>query len=161
MVPGARIALYGSQAKRFLQLDGDYRANSLKDDVKKNAIEAWRTYERFEVVDVGSGQIALFSPQHKRFLRLRDDGQVDADKETNRDADGLPFDWKSERFTVVDGGDGRVALHGTRANRFLRMTQDGGVEGGGRKDAAKLPPYHESASERFEVVAHPFAGQVH
>ena len=34
-------------------------------------------------------------------------------------------EWTWERFTVVDAGNGEIALHNTFHNRFVRMNQEG------------------------------------
>ena len=36
-----------------------------------------------------------------------------------------PKEWTWERFTVVDAGNGEIALHNTWHNRFVRMNTDG------------------------------------
>ena len=37
-------------------------------------------------------------------------------------ADQLPNNWEWERFTLVDAGNGEVALHCKAWNRFVRMS---------------------------------------
>jgi hypothetical protein len=61
--------------------------------------------------------------------------------------------WRThERFTVIDAGNGEIALHCKAHNRFLRMMHDGSFDAfGGQKDANALPPRHESGAERFLV----------
>ena len=138
-----------------MQLCPDFQARALDCDVKKDGLESWRTYERFMVVDAGGGQLAFYSPLHRRFLKMYADGRVGADPHTDRSAGDLPHDWPCERFTAVNAGEGRVALHNPRANRFLRLTQDLRVDGyGGPMDATALPPYEQWPTERFEVVVH-------
>ena len=36
----------------------------------------------------------------------------------------IPDGWTWERFTVVDAGNGEIALHSTIHNRFVRMNLD-------------------------------------
>ena len=111
-----------------------------------------RTSEQFTVVEGGGNMIALHSTHHNRFLRLCHDGAVDR-KGGSCDADKLPSyeEWPSERFHVVDCGDGQIALHSPCHNRFLRMVGDGTVDGNaGIVDYDKLPS--DWAQERLKVV---------
>lgn len=39
----------------------------------------------------------------------------------HRSLDDLPDEWDFERFTVVDAGDNRIALHNAVHNRFVRI----------------------------------------
>ncbi|OLQ12213.1 hypothetical protein AK812_SmicGene3906 [Symbiodinium microadriaticum] len=58
-------------------------------------------------------------------------------------------EWTWERFTVVDAGNGEIALHNTFHNRFVRMNQEG-MDASDLKAAADLLP--EWSWERFTVV---------
>ena len=53
--------------------------------------------------------VALHSPAHNRFVRLISE-KVDAHGGP-MDFDKLPLWWDSELFSVVDAGNGEVALH--------------------------------------------------
>ena len=65
--------------------------------------------------------------------------------------DTLPDDWDSERFTLIDAGDGLVALHSRSHNRFLRLDGQLSVNAkGGLRDKNSLPDCWES--ERFRVL---------
>ena len=62
----------------------------------------------------------------------------------------MPADWGWERFTVVDAGNGMVALHSRCHNRFVRVDENGEVDSkGGIRDVDALPDAWEW--ERFEV----------
>ena len=58
---------------------------------------------------------------------------------------GIPDHWGWERFTVVDAGNGEIALHSPIHNRFVGT---GGVSP--HRNAHELP--HDWSSERFTVV---------
>eukprot|EP00439_Symbiodinium_sp_Y106_P022811 s2616_g2.t2 len=92
-------------------------------------------------------QIALKNKLHRRYVRMSPTG-VDAntqDSDTNQDADDLTW----ERFTVVDAGNGLIALHCTAYNRFLRMTDS-------KVDASPVRAISDLTAdwlwERFRVV---------
>ena len=56
----------------------------------------------------------------------------------------------SEQFTVVDAGNGRIALHCAEPNRFVRLIGADVDARAGVKDVDKLP--RDWDSERFVVV---------
>merc|ERR1719446_761808 len=54
--------------------------------------------------------------------------------------DNLPPDWTWERFTVVDAGNGQIALHCPIHNRFVRLNGDGNMDSSPPTPANALPP---------------------
>ena len=83
-------------------------------------------------------------------------GQVDGG---GGQVDTLPADWRSERFRVVDAGNGKIALHSGTERRFLRAEARNRSLGvvdvsQAEKAADELPPESEGdwAAERFVVV---------
>ncbi|CAE7037123.1 unnamed protein product [Symbiodinium sp. CCMP2592] len=64
-------------------------------------------------------------------------------------SDEIRLDWTWERFTVVDAGNGEIALHNTFHNRFVRMSSTG-MDTSGFGAADELPA--DSIWERFTVV---------
>ena len=63
----------------------------------------------------------------------------------------LPREWSSERFTLVDAGDGLVALHSAVHNRFVRLDDRSSVSAkGGVRDCDSLPDCW--GSERFRIL---------
>ncbi|CAE7036921.1 unnamed protein product [Symbiodinium sp. CCMP2592] len=65
------------------------------------------------------------------------------------DVDMVPVNWRWERFTIVDAGQGRIALHNGVSNCFLKMS-DSGMVFSPHKDQNALPSHWES--EFFEVI---------
>merc|ERR1719409_2066492 len=51
----------------------------------------------------------------------------------------LPRGWKWERFTVVNAGNGQIALHNKVHNRFIRMRNNGRMDASARRAASQLP----------------------
>jgi serine/threonine protein kinase len=94
--------------------------------------------------------IALFGSHEKRFVQMNDKGDVGTLTDDNARPDNFEH-WRTwERFLVVDGGGGRIALYCSQHRRFLRV-RDGTVNGhGGVRDGNSLPDDWDS--ERFEVV---------
>jgi hypothetical protein len=92
--------------------------------------------------------IALHSPTHNRFIRMMGD-HVDAWGGT-MDLDDLPEEWDSERFTLVDAGNGEFALHSATHKRFVRMVDATVDSKGGEKAADELP--RGWVCERFTIV---------
>jgi len=66
------------------------------------------------------------------------------------DFDKFPTDWKWERFTVVDAGNGKFALHSRTFNRFVRVMGDRVDARAGVKGVSELP--REWGSEMFTFV---------
>ncbi|CAE7450642.1 unnamed protein product [Symbiodinium sp. CCMP2592] len=88
--------------------------------------------------------IALQGWAHGRFLRMNT-SIIDASIPT----DWIGFDWTWERFTVVDAGNGKIALHNTFHNRFVLMSSTG-MDTSGFRAADELPS--DAIWERFTVV---------
>ena len=83
---------------------------------------------------------------------MLDDGTVGVLEDANVNPSNLEL-WRTwERFLVVDAGNGKIALHNTFHNRFIRISGDD-VEGcGGSRNACDLPPESEWGCERFTLV---------
>ena len=86
--------------------------------------------------------IALYSPHCRRFMHMNGGG-LGVTNEMN--GHGVPDHWTWERFTVVDAGNGEIALHSATHNRFVGP---GGVSP--HRNVGDLP--HDWSSERFTVV---------
>jgi len=92
--------------------------------------------------------IALYCPSRNRFIRMEGDcvnagaGPMDFDK--------FPKDWQWERFSVVDAGNGKFALHSSTFNRFVRVMGDSVDARGGVREMTELPS--EWRSEMFTLV---------
>ena len=153
---GSYIALFGVSDKRFVQMNDKGDVGVLEDaNVSPDNLEQWRRWERFLVVDGGGGRVAFYCSLHRRFLRLRDSENSVDGYGGRKDSNCLPNYWDSERFVIVDAGDGKVALHSPRCNRFLRMKGRKVDAKGGPKDVDRLPPASEWGAERFQIVPHP------
>jgi hypothetical protein len=63
----------------------------------------------------------------------------------------LPSDWAAECFAVVDAGNGRIALHDSLHNCFLRLADTSVDARGGVKNVDQLPPEAEWRAERFLI----------
>lgn len=93
--------------------------------------EGW-TYQRFRIVQVKpyltpGSVVALHSKTNNRFLRMNDN--ADMDRSAERNVDELPDNWSWERFTVVDAGNGQVALHSAKWNRFVLINKGDALAG--------------------------------
>jgi len=150
---GQNIALFHAATRRFVQLRTDGIVSILDDDAVSPAnIEPWRAWETFAVVIAGCGKIALHCAAHNRFLRVIGD---------NVDAHGGPMnitdlppesEWPSERFTIVDAGNGMYAIHNSHHNRFIRVYNGVVDTGGGVRKENELPSAFQWPSERFHIV---------
>jgi len=116
---------------------------------KLKAIDALRD---FSIQDVSKVQglplkpgslVALYSPHWRRFLHITDGAHLGVTAEMN--GHGIPDAWTWERFTLVDAGNGEIALHCHNHNRFVGI---GGVSP--QRNVHELP--HDWDSERFTVV---------
>ena len=92
--------------------------------------------------------IALYNTYEKRFLRMND-RDMEASPTWDDPTKPIPYDWSWERFTVVDAGNGQIAWHNSKFNRFVRMSP-GGMDASANKAANLLPA--EWAWERFTPV---------
>jgi hypothetical protein len=71
---------------------------------------------------------ALLAPTPSAFIRIKGNS-VDCDG-GHKSIDELPFFWASERFLVVNAGNGRIALYSPKHRRFL-AAQNGKAEASG------------------------------
>ncbi|CAJ1441752.1 unnamed protein product [Effrenium voratum] len=146
LIPGSTIALYRKDAKKFLRMNGADMDSASWDDPKNPLPYDW-SWERFTVVDAGSGQIALHSSVHNRYVRMSD---ANMDTSGHNAASQLPDGWTDERFTPVYAGNGEIGLHNSRFNKYIRMSPEGVVDSSGAQDASGLP--QDWSWERFQVV---------
>ncbi|KAJ1433646.1 hypothetical protein B484DRAFT_447169 [Ochromonadaceae sp. CCMP2298] len=162
---GQHVALWSPVNMRFMQMHENENAGKssgfvgvLQDEkINPGNLEEWRTWERFEVVDAGNGQIALHHTLSNRFLRLFGE---DVDGFGGVQGNTLPAGWEFERFTVVPVANGTVALHNARNNKFIRMVDGCCVDAkGGLKNTDELPA--EWRSEQWEVILHPLDYAAH
>ena len=89
-------------------------------------------------------EIALHSAIHNRFVGT---GGISP----HRNVGDLPHDWSSERFTVVEVGNGEMAFYNRHHNRFLQMAAHHVGHSGHPPNPPKLPSGW--GWERFRVVA--------
>jgi len=93
--------------------------------------------------------IALHSTKHNRFVRMNGgNGRMGASEPQSWNS--FTSHWKWERFRVVDAGNGEIALHCARFNRFVKMHSDGYMEYSVEKNWHDFPS--EWTWERFRVV---------
>ena len=105
---GKTISLYSPAHERLLRVTDDGSGDVL---------------ERFEVHNVGSGDVALYNPDTERWLRVMggDDQVVDAHcKSTTFDPN-----WRHERLRIHDAGDGHVGLYCPKSDRWVATTPKG------------------------------------
>ena len=104
-------------------------------------------WEKFKVVDAGSGLIALWSPTYKRFIRMNDGNYLDKSGES---ASGtLPSGWTWEKFKVVDAGSGLIGLWNPRLRRFIRMN-NGRIDRSSERSDGSMPSSWQH--EKFRIV---------
>ncbi|CAJ1350974.1 unnamed protein product, partial [Effrenium voratum] len=124
--------------------------------------KALGTLNHFAVVDTKSSEglrlrlgstVALHSTVHNRFVVMNHHNMFGGG---HRNPDPLPRSMTWERFTVVDAGNGQIALHSARWNRFAKT--GGGVSP--VQAASRLPPAHEWGAERFTVVVDAARSQI-
>jgi len=124
--------------------------------------KALGTLNHFAVVDTKSSEglrlrlgstVALHSTVHNRFVVMNDHKMFGG---IHRNPDPFRPSMTWERFTVVDAGNGQIALHSARWNRFAKT--GGGVSP--VQAASRLPPAHEWGAERFTVVVDAARSQI-
>jgi len=121
---GAKVGLYNRFHKRWLTMEHTDMQISVPTADATFPQGWWR--EMFTVVDAGYGQIALHNEHFVRFVSLQPAPETVINAKATATAEekfanDLPTSWTAERFAVVPAGDGLIALHNTKANRFLRM----------------------------------------
>ncbi|CAE7256971.1 unnamed protein product [Symbiodinium sp. CCMP2592] len=151
--PGTKVGLY-SHHKSWLRMHNNYMDTAAHVGLTPAIFQAHAatyTWETFEVVDAGSGEIALYSPKWVRFVGVTSDGKTHSTD--HKAAHELPADWTSERFAVVPLGNGLIGLHNPQHNRFLRATPHGGCDASEPKSPADMPDWW--TWERWQVVELP------
>ena len=147
VTPGSIISIYSPTRNRWLTMTDQA-------DMTRSPHRGWDepfpdgwTWQKFAVVDAGSGLIALYSLKWNRFLSVGPDG--DAYASPPKSASHFPIGkWTYQSFKVVYAGNGQVAFHCPIHNRFLRMTTNS-VDAAGQRNADDLPA--DWTSERFRV----------
>lgn len=119
---------------------------------KEKALDALRSFSTNYVpptVFEPGTMVALYSKKHRRYIKVsnRRRGR-DLGSTGKMNARDLKKTWDREYFTVVDAGNGEVAFHNPRFNRFIRMQSKTNMDMSG--DRATLPGGWKS--ERFTPV---------
>ena len=94
--------------------------------------------------------VALRNAYHRRFVNLHPhDMHFSEEKDANFD---MPDWWTFERFTVVDAGNGQIALHNALHNRYVKMGPNGDMTVSPVRNLHDPFP-HDWFSERFTVLS--------
>lgn len=116
------IALWSPKFKRFARMSSSTVDRS--DERADGTLPLQWEWEKWQVVDARNGLVALWSPTWKRFLRMNDKTGNAALDFSDARADGvLPEGWEWERFQLVPGPSGTVALWSPTWRRFARMDE--------------------------------------
>jgi len=99
---------------------------------------------------VGGRKVAFHSHMCNGFLRMNDDFTVNTAGEMSLGQLPPYNQWPAERFSIVYAGEGQIAIHNKKFNRFLRLNQDGVVDTCCEKNIDALPD--DWAFERFTLV---------
>ncbi|CAE7886089.1 unnamed protein product [Symbiodinium microadriaticum] len=119
-------------------------------ETKKTAIAALRDFStedagRVKGLPLRPGSvIALHCTHNKRYLSMGGDNIYGYPGER---PDGIKDWWAHQRFTVVDAGNGQIALHNAHHNRFLKSFGSGLSP---HKNWNELP--HNWGGEKWNVV---------
>merc|ERR1719326_1984174 len=135
--PGMIVAIHNDKFNRLMRLKSDGGVDGGA-GVATKIHPDWQ-WEKFTVVDAGSGQIALHSPAHNRFLRMRVNAKGGwLDTCCKRNEGDLIDEWKWERFEEVPLGGGHFALFSPVHRRFIRM-EGAKINTAGRVEKPILP----------------------
>lgn len=164
MRPGDVVAMWSRTHSRFVTMNGD-PTNMGGVSVSPHANQEELSEQNwpccwFHVVEGGNGTIALWNAEHCRYVRMINDPenyQVNVDVSERKGLHELPSEWNSERFRVVDGGEGETMLWSPTHKRCVRMNGDpvnlGGMDASDAIQCSKvLPPASEWPWERFVIL---------
>ncbi|CAE7771562.1 unnamed protein product, partial [Symbiodinium sp. CCMP2456] len=140
------VGFYNKAHNRFLKMKHNGMTFSPHPSEKGVLPSNWNK-ERFRILPADrilqpGSIIALHSARYNRFVKMDGKHLV---RSGRMGINKLPFHWTKERFTVVDAGSRRIALHNTRNNRFI---------GVGKASPHKAPNKFPSGwgSEKWEVT---------
>ena len=139
------VALYCKAHKRFVEMRWDGHIRPKNQDINAQDLPRGWKAERFQVVqghpyfyfEPGT-VITIYNWKHKRFIQMESNGKLKRSLFSYPSVRTGPS-WKSTYFTVVDAGDGLIALHNKVYNRFLKMSSNREVTGTSTKDPLELP----------------------
>ncbi|OLQ01651.1 hypothetical protein AK812_SmicGene15575 [Symbiodinium microadriaticum] len=94
--------------------------------------------------------IGLYNPHWSRWVRMGGEHGDVVDRSGSTAFDSMPSGWTWEKFAVVDAGDGLIALHSPKWNRFLSLNPEGHVYGSPNQAASQLPS--DWTWQKFKVV---------
>ena len=136
MLPvGSFIALHSTVHNRFVRMTNEWHLDASSEQSWKSLPSDW-TWERFRVVDAGNGEIALHSPKYNCFVQMNDKKDIKRSGGINYQDLPSASHWPWARFRVVDAGNGEIALHSRKHNRFVRMNDNEDMDASVEK---KLP----------------------
>eukprot|EP00435_Cladocopium_sp_Y103_P074626 s26_g50.t1 len=142
---GKTVAFHNPFWNRFMRMNG---AGWLDSSGVGNVLHDGWTWERFQVVDAGSGYVALHSTHFNRMVMMTDQQGMKAGALMGPNE--LPQGNAWEKFRLVDAGGGKWALHSPYFNRFAWMDGNHNMAAGGIMKEDHLPP--GNAWERFVII---------
>ena len=151
LVPGSIIALHSTVHNRFVRMTNEWHLDASSEQSWKSLPSDW-TWERFRVVDAGNGEIALHSPKHNCFVQMDDKKDIKRSGGINYQDLPSASHWPWARFRVVDAGNGEIALHSPKHNRFVRMNDKKDMDASDHQNYQDLPSASHWPWERFRPV---------
>ena len=150
-----QIALHSPAHNRFLSVSDGSVTRS--EQTAWNQLPSNWQWEHLSVVQLKSSLepgniVALHNAQVRRFLNMNQ--QPDMGCSAQADAT-LPDSWTWERFTVLDAGNGTIALHSVSMNCFVKMSGSD-MTGSPLHDASPFPSGF--TNEIFSVRHFPNSG---
>merc|ERR1719191_818335 len=152
-----QVAFHSGRHNRFMRMRDNNRMDGSDTRAAHDIPDGW-TWERFKVLDLGlkgeplqpliGHMVAIYCPQHGRYVRMNKDGDMDVSPP--RGYGSIPDDWDSERFLVVDAGQGEVAFHSPSRNRFIRLRDNADMDASDVRAPNQLPG--DWSWERFRAV---------
>ena len=151
LTPGTSVGFKNKDCDRFLKMNnvGGF-----------DGTDIFGSWERFLVVDAGSGEVALYNEHFRNMVEMKDDGS--GIKPSSEIAPANMHDTTSltplRRFQVVPLKDGTIGLHNADKSGFIYMTEYQASWGGVAYTAGvssyaikDLPEPPASTAERWKV----------
>ena len=145
--PGSTVGLFSRIHNRVLRMHNNFMDGAHPGAGPQIILNPAHTWERFEVVDVGNGEIALFSHKWVRFVGLVGGKLISTE---HKHIHQLPADWTWARFAIVPGGHGQIGLYSADSKCFVHMTPHAAMQCSATIDAQDFPDGW--TWERWEVV---------
>ena len=137
LVPGSIIALHSTVHNRFVRMTNEWHLDASSEQSWKSLPSDWTWNALGRGTDMAENH--RHSPKHNCFVQMDDKKDIKRSGGINYQDLPSASHWPWARFRVVDAGNGEIAFHSPKHNRFVRMNDKKDMDASDHRNYWDLP----------------------